>query len=64
MMNPAAAELVRAYRSIGCSWAKIGKKFGISRQQIQELLSLEMPAASTLRAQPAFSRSALRRKDV
>jgi hypothetical protein len=63
MMNPAAAELVRAYRSIGCSWAKIGKKFGISRQQIEELLSLEMPAG-TLRAQPAFSRSALRRKDV
>lgn len=54
MMNSSAVELARAYRSIGCSWAKIGRKFGISRRKIQQLLDLEVTAPSALGAQPAY----------
>lgn len=42
MMNSSAVQLAHAYRSIGCSWAKIGMKFGISRRKIQKLLELEV----------------------
>jgi hypothetical protein len=55
MMNSSAAKLARAYRSNGCSWAKIGKKFGVSRQAIQQLLEPEMPISGTLGAQAALS---------
>jgi len=57
MMNSSAVELARAYRSIGCSWAKIGKKFGVSRQEIQRLLQPKVPAPWVLGAQAAFSSS-------
>jgi hypothetical protein len=52
MMNPSAVQLAHAYRSIGCSWAKIGAKFGVSRRKIQKLLELEVSAT-----QAAFSSS-------
>jgi lambda repressor-like predicted transcriptional regulator len=47
MMNSWAAKLARAYRSNGCSWAKIGKKFGLSRQTIQQSLDPDMPTSWT-----------------
>lgn len=56
MMNPSAMQLAHAYRSIGCSWAKIGTKFGISRRKMQKLLELEAPV--TLAASPSPTASA------
>lgn len=55
MLNSSALELARAYRSIGCSWAKIGKKFGVSRQEIQRLLGPDASAPWMLGPQAAFS---------
>jgi hypothetical protein len=55
MMNSSAVQLARAYRSIGCSWAKIGTKFGISRRKIQKLLELEAPSTQAAFSSPSTS---------
>lgn len=55
MMNSSAAKLARAYRSNGCSWAKIAKKFGVSRQTIQQLLEPDMPTSWTPGIRAALS---------
>lgn len=52
MMNRSAVQLAHAYRSIGCSWAKIGTKFGISRRKIQKLLEVEVPTTQAASSSP------------
>lgn len=50
-MNASIVELARAYRSIRCPWAKISKKFGLGRRDIQRALRIR---AAALDAQSAL----------
>jgi hypothetical protein len=57
MLNASIVKLAHAYRSIGCTLARISEKFGVSRRDMQRALQIRAPLV--LNTQASFSRSTM-----